>query len=127
MFDNFMKRLKLAPLLFLCNSFWMLGNPQMFGFGENQYTLIGHSSEAMKSGHFLDYKILSTHATPIFLICIMNFALIILQYTIPEKLQAWGFDFFEKEIEIDEDLPQFHHALSIHQADEIIEEYEKMK
>jgi len=58
----------------------------------------------------------------------MSTVLIILQIVIPKQyLSLWGFSLQQKEIMVDEDLPNFFSAVRLNQADEIINECDNLR
>merc|ERR550514_2667058 len=77
--DNAIEMLRLAPLLFLCNGYWMLSNMQIF---KNVWSYIPDSSMPMKSHHYPEFVI--NWATPCLCFASFAIALLILQRTIPE-------------------------------------------
>lgn len=80
----------------------------------------------MESGHFLSIDI--NWAVPMLYIC---FCALILQVLMTvagkEYLQKWGFGMSAKDIEVDEDLPNFFRSVKLSQADELILENENMR
>lgn len=120
--DNAIEMLRLAPLLFLCNGYWMLSNMQIF---KNVWSYIPDSSMPMKSHHYPEFTI--NWATPCLCFASFAIALLILQRTIPESLQKWGFTMAERELKVDEDLPNFFESIKLVDADELIQENNNMQ
>lgn len=112
---NCLQRLRFAPLLFLVNGYWMLGNRQIF---YNKWSYIGNVAENMKSDHFLAWTI--DHCSPAFTFSLYAIALYIIQKVAGNYLAAWGFAMADTEINVDEDLPNFFKAVKLSDADELV-------
>jgi hypothetical protein len=74
----------------------------------------------MKSNHFLYVGV--NYAAPILLMCMASVFLIAIQKIFASYLMKWGFALQSKEIEVDEDLPNFFKTVKLSQADELIAE-----
>jgi hypothetical protein len=66
-------------------------------------------------------------AAPILLFCFSSIFLMVLQKIFSEQLQRWGFALQEKDIEVDEDLPNFFKSIKLSQANEVCAEENNMK
>jgi len=66
-------------------------------------------------------------AAPILLMCFSSIFLVIIQKVFADQLQRWGFSLQEKEIEVDEDLPNFFKSVRLSQADEVLKEEANMR
>ena len=51
----------------------------------------------------------------------------VLQIVFKDYLQRWGFTFSQKDIRVDEDLPDFYSALRLANGDELIDREEMLK
>jgi hypothetical protein len=58
---------------------------------------------------------------------VASFAILVFQIIFSPFLQLWGFTMASKDIEVDEDLPNFFDAVMLSQADEIVKEAENVK
>jgi hypothetical protein len=117
MTKNALDMIKFAPLLMLLNGFWMLSSPQIF---LNKHSLIQTSAEKMKSGHYFEFEV-KWH-TPICLMCLIAVFLLIIQKVLKKRLTSLGFSMQSKELEVDEDLPNFNKTLKLSHAEEILAE-----
>lgn len=90
---NAIETLKLAPLLLLCNGYWMLSNKQIF---DNEVSPIDDSASQMKSEHSVGGKI--TAASPMLLVAVAAIFLRIIQKVFSEQLQRWGFTMSSSDI-----------------------------
>lgn len=61
------------------------------------------------------------------MVCIGAFGIFIVAKLFREHLQRWGFTMQAKDVEVDEDLPNFFKVIKLSQADEIVREEENMK
>ena len=61
-------------------------------------------------------------ALPIVLILGASVFIMAAKLIIPHKLAAWGFTMSSKDIEVDEDLPNFFEAVRLSASDELIDE-----
>lgn len=84
---NFVKMLKWAPLLFLCNGYWMISNPEIF---RNKFDFIDFQSDSMKSNHFLTF-LKNRHSAPILMFCFAHMIIIVLQITASGWMKRLGF------------------------------------
>lgn len=119
---NCIEKLRFAPLLFLVNGYWMLGNTQIF---KNTWNFIDDSSKHMLSQHYPAFVI--QWNTPALIFGMLAICLFILQKCAGDYLAHWGFQMAEKELVVDEDLPNFFKSVKLNQADELIKENENMK
>ena len=119
---NCIEKLKWSPILFLFNGYWMLSDRQIF---QNNWSIIQNTSEKMMSHHQLYLGV--NWAAPILLLCFSSIFLIVIQKIFSESLQKWGFALQEKDITVDEDLPNFFKCIRLSQANEVIAEEENMK
>ena len=65
-------------------------------------------------------------AAPILLLCFSSIFLIVIQKIFADQLQRWGFALQEKDITVDEDLPNFFKCIRLSQAYEVIAEEKNM-
>jgi hypothetical protein len=80
--NNIMGMIKLAPLFFLFNGYWMISNRQIF---ENMWTYKDKKTDSMKSHHHVtDFPI--NWATPIHLLCFASFIVFFLQVFFKDQL-----------------------------------------
>jgi len=114
---NAVDMLKWAPLLWLCNGYWMLSNRQIF---MNENSTIESTNYKMVSNHFVQIKV--EWASPALIVCVAAIFLIAIQKIFANYLQRWGFTLQSREIEVDEDLPPFLTTVKLSQADEILAE-----
>lgn len=61
-------------------------------------------------------------ASPLLIMVVASFFILIMQFIFAPFLQAWGFTMAQKDIAVDEDLPNFFEAVTLSQADEIVKE-----
>lgn len=118
---NCISKLRFAPMLFLINGAWMLGNTQMF---TNTWSYIEDSSQTMRSDHYTAWKL--DWNTPEILFGLLSIGLYIIQKIFGDKLAEWGFGMADTEIAVDEDLPNFFKSVKLSQADELIAENTNM-
>lgn len=58
----------------------------------------------------------------------MSSSLMLIDWIVPKSyLAIWGFSLQQKEIAVDEDLPNFFTAVRLNQADEIIRECDNLR
>jgi len=114
-----------SPLLMLFNGYWMLSNPEIFS---NSYQYIPTTISGMKSSHYVN-SVLNTvnWASPIALMAASAIFLIAMTKIFGDYLMQWGFSLQEKEIEVDENLPNFFEVIKLSQADEVVIEEQNMK
>lgn len=126
--QNCINMLKWGPLLMLLNGYWMLSNRQIF---YNFTTPIDRSSEPMPSGHFIAQAFSFIQpSTPVFLMFLFDVGLIAMfifngfysEVFGYDLLQKWGFSMSEKDIMVDENLPNFFAAVPKRYSDVIIKE-----
>lgn len=115
--QNCVESLRFAPLLFLVNGCWMVGNLQMF---RNVWSYVGDSSQPMKSQHYFDAHV--NWATPATVFAIYSIGIYVIQKILGERLAKLGFAMSDKIISVDEDLPNFFKSVKLSQAGKIIEE-----
>jgi hypothetical protein len=106
----------------LYNGYWMLSNRQIF---QNTWSFINNTNEYMKSDHFFYFGV--NWAAPILLMSVAATFLILIQIIFKNYLMKWGFALQSKEIEVDEDLPNFFKTVKLAQADELISEEQNMQ
>jgi len=109
-------------MLLLFNGWWMLSNPEIF---ENAFQWIPNQTTPMKSGHLVTFKV--NWATPILIMGISSIFIYLVKSYFPDQLQRWGYSLMRKNIEVDEDLPNFFECVRLSQADEIAVEEKNMK
>lgn len=107
--NNAIAKISWAPLLFLMNGYWMLSNPEIF---ENKWDYIQTSIESMKSQHFF-LPIRVNWATPIELLAFCSIFIILAQKIAGAALNRYGYGMQRKEIEVDEDLPNFFESVKL--------------
>lgn len=120
---NCIKMLRWAPLFFLANGYWMVTNPQIF---DNAYFWIDRKSDYMKSGHSPGFKE-NYHGLPLLWFTFAHIIIIVIMIIASEWMKRLGFSFGQKDIEIDEDLPNFFKAVSLSQANEVVERDKYLK
>lgn len=82
----------------------------------------------MPSGHYIYPTFYEVNwATPMALMCVAAFILLIFAKTFAHKLQDWGFAMQKKDIQVDEDLPNFFDVIKLFQANELVAEEDNMK
>lgn len=109
--------LKWAALLLLINGFWMIGSTQIFG--EEVWSYVDLKSDIMKSGHhFLWFR---SYTAPVTFVIFANIIMIILDMVIGDWLERVGFSLQNKEIEVDEDLPNVFETLTTAAAQTFIQ------
>lgn len=118
---NCISKLRFAPMIFLINGYWMLGNVQIF---KNVWTFIDYSSQSMISKHHAEFTI--NWDTPTMTFALYAVALFIIQKVAGDYLAQWGFAMADKEIQVDEDLPNFYKSIKLSHADELVKENENM-
>ena len=82
----------------------------------------------MPSSHFV-YETVSKFrgSTPMYYVAIAGLVVYLLQLFFESILEELGFTLQWKEIEVDEDLPNFFHAIKLSHADEIVLEAQNIK
>jgi hypothetical protein len=100
----------------------MLSNPQIF---ENKWEYISDTLHTMKSQHFFRFQV--NWAFPVLIVAFASFFILITQKVVGEALNKYGYGMQEKEIKVDEDLPNFFKCVKLSQADEVIAEEENMQ
>lgn len=115
--------LKYAPLCLLFNGFWLLENKQFF---ENVWNYKARTTDNMKSGHFVTFKV--TQASPLLLAgCLCSLVVVIHIIVNYDTLKEYGFTMTQKDLDVDEDLPNFFKALPINEGTRLIAENEQMQ
>lgn len=120
--NNCIQMLKWAPIFLLFNGYWMLSNPQIF---MNKWSYKDSTRDNMKSEHFATLGV--NWASPVLLLCMASIFLIAIQKIFADYLMKWGFALQSKEIQVDEDLPNFFKSVKLSQADELVLENENMQ
>jgi len=110
-----------APLFFVCNSFWMLTNTQIYNGWVNP---IARQGDQMFTGHTVGMTMDVNQASPLFLLFIALTIIIILESYFKEYLTKWGFSLSSNEIDVDENLPDFYKAVKLSDADWMVKEQE---
>lgn len=115
---NCLSKLKYAPLILIFNGYWMLSNEQIF---DGRWKFINRSCKTMLSLHSASFTV--NWATPVMFMC---GAALILRVTVAimddKNLRKLGFAMTSKDIEVDEDLPNFFKCVKLSQCDELVEE-----
>jgi hypothetical protein len=119
---NCINMLKWAPLLLLFNGYWMISNKQIY---QNDWSYIDKTTDTMRSNHFAFFGV--NWATPLLFMACCAVFIIAIQKIFADYLMKWGFAMASKDINVDEDLPNFFKSVKLSQADEIILENENMK
>lgn len=65
----------------------------------------------MKSKHFLSFEV--NWAFPMLLLACSSIFILIIQKTFDETLRSMGYGMQKKDIEVDEDLPNFFEAIRL--------------
>ena len=122
---NMIKLLSYSPILFLLNGLWMLSNRQIFNSWLNP---IPDKSASMQTGHTVSslfYKL--EPETPMLLIVLAFFVIIILRIMIYPTLTRWGYTLSRTQISVDEDLPNFFKAVKLSDADWMVFENRNLR
>merc|ERR1712086_16645 len=82
MTKNALRLLKLAPIILLFNSYWMIGNKQIF---QNLWSYIDEDTDPMPSGHYLG-QFSVDWATPVGLMALFGVFILIIQGVFGSKL-----------------------------------------
>lgn len=90
----------------------------------NEYQFVQKQNEEMKSGHYL--SMIGGPGSPLLLFTFLHCALIGIYIFLGPHLQRWGFTMEEKEIKVDEGLPNFFEAVTLSQADQIVKLEKRM-
>jgi hypothetical protein len=107
--NNLIEKCKFAPLLMMMNGYWMLSNQESFA---NSYSYISTILDPhMKSEHFLTFKV--NWAFPMLLLASSAIFILIIQKTFDDTLRTMGYGMQKKDIEVDEDLPNFFEAIRL--------------
>jgi len=107
----------------MLNGYWMLSNQETFA---NKYDYINTILDPhMKSQHYVSLDV--NWAFPMLLLACSSIFILITQKLFHEALREMGYGMQKKDIEVDEDLPNFFEAIRLSQADEIIAEEENMQ
>ena len=122
MTKNLMSLFRWSPLLLLFNGWWMLSNPEIF---ENSTTVIETQIQGMKSAHRIAFKV--DWATPILMVGIGAVFIVFVTKVFDEQLMEWGYSLQDKQIAVDEDLPNFFKCITLSQADQLVEEERNME
>jgi len=69
--------LKVAPIMLLVNGYWMLSNRMIYA---NYWEYIQVDGETMGSGHILKIEYMVNWASPILVMVIASFAILIIQF-----------------------------------------------
>ena len=77
MTKNAMGLLKIAPIMLLVNGYWMLSNRQIYA---NYWEYIQVDNETMGSGHILQIEYYVNWASPILVMVIASFSILIMQF-----------------------------------------------
>jgi len=77
MTKNAMGLLKVAPIMLLVNGYWMLSNRQIYA---NSWNYIQVDGETMGSGHVLKIEYYVNWASPLLIMVIASFTILILQF-----------------------------------------------
>jgi len=79
----------------------------------------------MVSGHFPYFGV--NWSAPMLLMCGASIFLVAVQKIFASYLMQWGFALQSKEIEVDEDLPNFFKTIKLSQADTLVSMDNNMK
>jgi hypothetical protein len=122
---NAISWMRLGPIFFLLNGYWMISQPQMFESDVNQIT---YSTNYMSTNHSIAAAFTTvTWASPMLLVGLMMVVIVFLQKIIPEKLNEWGFTMLQGNIEVDEDLPNFFKSVKLNDADWLVYENKNLR
>jgi hypothetical protein len=72
-------------------------------------------------------KIEINHATPMLLVSVLAFFIVVITKILGDEMKEWGFSMSDQRIDVDEDLPMFFSAIKLSQADEMVAEQARMK
>lgn len=82
----------------------------------------------MWADHIITFPPKINQASPLFLMSIYCVFIIVFFSVVPEDyLTAWGFTMSEKDMEVDEDLPNFFEALKFSEVNKLIDENKHMQ
>lgn len=110
--NNLISKCKYAPLLMMINGYWMLSNQEAF---KNKYEYIDTViNPNMKSQHLISFDVReSTWAFPMLLLALCSIFILTAQKLFDETLRNMGYGMQKKDIEVDEDLPNFFEAIRL--------------
>ena len=121
---NAMNALSYAPIFFMLNGYWMISNQQIF---ENVVNQVDYRNETMHSSHFWETLAELTHATPLLWIGVVSVILILIRRIFFNWLKSWGYTISSKQIEVDENLPNFFNAVKVKHARWLVMESNYLK
>lgn len=78
----------------------------------------------MVTGHTVGMTMSVNQASPLFLLTIALFIIILLEKYFKNYLTEWGFSMSDNEIVVDENLPLFYQAVKLSDADWVVKEQE---
>lgn len=81
----------------------------------------------MASGHYIaQYD--ATWAKPLQVLVVVSTFIVIIQFVVPQEvLNASGYGMYRKDIQVDEDLPNFYDVLKPQQSYQMIAEAKNMR
>lgn len=74
----------------------------------------------MITDHTVSVSMSVNQASPLLLLSVVLFVIIILESYCKDQLTAWGFSLTTNVIEVDENLPEFYLAVKLSDADWIV-------
>ena len=121
---NALRMLSWAPVLFLLNGFWMLSNKQIF---DSEINELHDSTDPMLTGHTLSTALTLNQAAPMLLIGVAFTIIILLRSLMFDTLRRYGFTISSVELLVDENLPNFFHAVKLTDADYMVYENRNLR
>ena len=85
--NNAIKMMRIAPLLFVCNGYWMLNNQQIF---QSSVSLKATSDIPMTTGHNWTTLAQFNQSLPLFCMSIVGLTTFVLSTCFANKLRRWG-------------------------------------
>jgi len=119
---NAINMLKWSPLFLCFNAYWMLSNHQIF---VNSWAFIDNVGDQMRSGHFVTLGV--NWAIPLLLVALCAVFIQLMQRFFNEKLSKIGFGMNRKQMQVDEDLPNFFSVVKLEDREKMIKMYHNMK
>jgi len=121
--------LQFAPMIMLCNAYWMVGNQQIF---DNNYTHVDYQGQTMPSNHFMVIEGSSSivRNTPVLYTIFIAFFITLYTAFLNEIFSTskdFNFSMSSIEYDVDEHLPNFFLSLKNSHIHEIIDEYDEIK
>jgi len=123
MTKNALGKMRWATVFYLFFGYWMLSSKVIFN---SYYNLINTTNEIMLSGHTIK-SIRVDQASPLLLMGVCVFIIIVMQSFFKKTLKRWGFTFGGSKINVDENLPYFFESIRLRDADWLLKENQNLK